>query len=64
MAGLSMFADYCFFVFALAIVGFYPMMVDLFLGVLGYSVYLTLREWTVILYIIFKILAASQLVFG
>ena len=63
MAGVAMFFDFCFFVFALAIVGFRAMIIDLLLGVWGYSVYLTLREWTVILYIIFKALAAFGLMF-
>ena len=64
MAAVTMFFDFCFFVLALVLVGFRPMVIDLLLGFWGYSVYLTLREWTVILYCIFKVLAAGGLMFN
>ena len=38
---------------ALAITGFMQMIASLFLAAMSYSVYLTLREWSVILYILF-----------
>ena len=59
-----MFMDFCFFIFALAIVGFIPMTTDVFLGIIGYSVYLTLREWIVILYCFLKVAAGLTLMFG
>ena len=64
MAAVSMFLDFCFFVFALAIVGFVPMIIDLFMGIWGYSVYLTVREWVVVLYCIFKCVFAFSMLFG
>ena len=64
MAAVSMFFDFCFFVLALLLVGFRPMIVDLLLGFWGYSVYLTLREWSVILYCVFKAIAAGGLMFN
>ena len=64
IAAGSMTLDYLFFVFALAIVGFDTMIMDLFIGLIGYSVYLTLREWVIILYCLFKTMAALTLVFG
>ena len=64
MITMSALLDYCFFVFALALVGFKPMLADMILAFWGYSVYLTLREWSIILYCIFKIVAAFGLCFG
>ena len=64
MAGFFMFADFCFFVFALALVGFQAMMMDLWLGLWGYSVWLTLREWVTIMYLFFKCMAAFMLLFN
>ena len=64
MAKVFMVLDFAFFVFTLALVGFQPMILNLVLGVLGYSLYLTLREWIVILYCICKVGAAFSLIFG
>ena len=49
---------------ALAVIGFQPMIANLWLGILGYSVYLTLREWVVILYLLCKIGAAGTIIFN
>ena len=50
--------DYAFFVFALLVAGFKAMLIDLLIGLWGYSAYLTVREWVVILYLVFKCMAA------
>ena len=64
MALLFMVLDFMFFVFSLAVVGFEPMLYDLLLGVLGYSVYLTVREWVTMLYLAGKLFSAFALFFG
>ena len=51
----------CMF-FCLYFVGFQPMLAALWISVWGYSMYLTLREWVGILYCVFKMLNAIQLV--
>ena len=53
MVGFFCIMHVIFFVVALAITGFGPMMASMFLSIWSYSCYLTLREWTVILYILF-----------
>ena len=64
MALLFMVLDLIFFVISLAVVGFGPMFYDIMLAVLGYSVYLTLREWVVMLYMFGKVGAAFHIMFG
>jgi len=41
-----------FFILSLALIGFIPMLQNTVLLIWSYSVYLTLREWAVILYIV------------
>ena len=50
--GIFCFLHCLFFVVALAITGFTQMMTSLFFATMSYSVYLTLREWSIIMYII------------
>lgn len=64
MALIFFLLDALFFVLCLAFVGFEPMTYDLFCMALGYSVYLTVREWVVFLYIIMKFAAGTRLCFG
>jgi hypothetical protein len=41
-----------FFLLSLMYIGFVPMLQNILLLLWGYSVYLTLREWAIIIYII------------
>ena len=51
---LSALVSHCiFFVLALALVGFETMLVDLLLASFAYSVYLTLNECSIFIYIFF-----------
>ena len=59
-----MICDFLFFLLALLIVGFEAMIFNLWIGTLAYSLYLTLREWIVVLYCVFKVLGAFSLLFG
>ena len=53
----SVIGHLIFFVFALALVGFEPMIINLVLAAWSYSCYLTLKGWSVLLLMFF--MAAS-----
>ena len=48
-----------FFIITLAFVGFPPMIINLFLAAWSYSIYLTLREWTTVVYFFLLVLSIS-----
>ena len=48
--GLIVFGHSVFFIVSLAFIGFWPMISDLILALWAYAVYLTVREWAVVLY--------------
>mmetsp|Transcript_13308 Transcript_13308/g.22602 ORF Transcript_13308/g.22602 Transcript_13308/m.22602 type:complete len:187 (-) Transcript_13308:41-601(-) len=62
MCGVFCLLHNVFFVVALAITGFSPMIVSLLLAVWSYSAYLTVREWTVLLYVFFLGLSSFLMV--
>ena len=62
MAVVFLFLDIIFTVFSLAMVGFLPMIQDLCLACLGYSMYLTIREWVVMLYLLLKLVFGLGLI--
>ena len=64
MLAFCTFAHMCFFVISLAFVGFEAMIFALLLGTWSYSCYLTLREWSVGLYILFSLATAFYLLYA
>ena len=46
-----------FFSFSLAFVGFRPMIVNLLMAAWSYSAFLTLRQWTIVLHLLFLCIA-------
>ena len=51
--GIAVFLHCFFFIFSLALVGFPSMIINLILASWSYSVFLTLNEWKVLMYIFF-----------
>ena len=64
MGLIAMIGDFAFFGVALALIGFLPMIQNLFIATVGYSLVLTLREWVIILYLLMKVLALGTLISG
>ena len=57
MLGAAVICHCLFFIISLAIVGFWTMFINFILACWAYSVYLTMAEWSNLLYIIFLMAA-------
>ena len=62
MAICFMILDASFMMVGLAVVGFQVMMMNLWICLWAYSMYLTLREWVIITYIVLKVMNVVELV--
>ena len=56
---ISLILHIVFFAVSLAFIGFEPMMANLWLAIMQYSNYVTLRECTIVLYLLMIIVAVS-----